>query len=68
MEFFKDNHSSIYTNKSISVDESSEEEVNKFLLSDTFRNREIIENILLSTNNPIADIENQYQIGVRPIQ
>ena len=61
VEFFKDNHSSIYTNKSFNVDESNEEEVNKFLISDLFKNREIIQNINLNINNPIQDIENQYQ-------
>ena len=61
VEFFKDNHSSIYINKSVSVDENNKEQVNQFLLSDIFRNREIIKNINIITDNSIQDIENQYQ-------
>ncbi len=61
VEFFKDNHSSIYTNKSISVDENNEEEVNQFILSESFKNREIIETFKSDITNPIHDIENKYQ-------
>jgi hypothetical protein len=61
VEFFKDNHSSIYTNKSVSVDESKQEEVAQFLDSALFKKREIIEDIEISTNNSIQHIENTYQ-------
>ena len=63
VEFFKDNHSSIYTNKSIRVDENNEEDVQKFLQSDLFTNRETINNINPNTINPIQDLENQYQMN-----
>ena len=61
VEFFKDNHSSIYQNQSVNVDESKEEEVNQFLNSDLFKHRETVENFKLPTNNALQDIENQYQ-------
>ena len=61
VEFFKDNHSSIYTNNSIRVDERKKKEVKQFLNSNLFINREIIENINSNTTNPIQEIENIYQ-------
>ena len=61
VEFFKDNHSSIYTNTSYNIDESSKKEIKKFLNSQLYRTREIIENVEPNTNNSIFEIENQYQ-------
>lgn len=61
VEFFKDNHSSIYTNNSINVNESKKREVKQFLNSNLFKNREIIEDINFSITNPIQAIENKYQ-------
>ena len=62
VEFFKDNHSSIYKNQAANVDERNQEAVDEFLRSNLFKNRETIENIQLNKNNPIHHIENQYQI------
>ncbi|MGB1032008.1 MAG: S41 family peptidase [Flavobacteriales bacterium] len=61
VEFFKDNHSSIYTNNSVVVDESRKKEVKRFLNSEFFLHRETIENINLNTTNPIEELENSYQ-------
>ncbi|WP_420574869.1 S41 family peptidase [Kordia sp.] len=61
VEFFKDNHSSIYANTFVNVDENKKEEVDQFLLSDLFKNREIITDINSTSSNSIQHIENQYQ-------
>ncbi len=61
VEFFKDNHSSIYTNNTVQIDENNSEEVQDFLSSPLYKNRETIENLPLNPRNPIQEIENQYQ-------
>jgi hypothetical protein len=63
VEFFKDNHSSIYINNTISVDESKKEEVEAFRNSDTFINREIIGELNSKIRNPLDSIENIYTIS-----
>ena len=61
VEFFKDNHSSIYTNKTVNIDESTPEALKKFHKSATFKNRELISTIKTLPNKAINAIENQYQ-------
>ncbi|MEO1654045.1 MAG: S41 family peptidase, partial [Bacteroidota bacterium] len=63
VEFFKDNHSSIHM-RSEGVDENNEEEVEKFLASDLFKNREsyaIQESDL--KQYPIDDIRGIYRLA-----
>ena len=60
VEFFKDNHSYIYMNSSINVDESKRREVRNFRRSNTFRNREVIKNLNDRFIQPIDSIENVY--------
>lgn len=61
VEFFKDNHSSLYTNNSVYIDENNAKEVEQFLLSRRFKNREIIKNYNSLSKNAIQNIENCYQ-------
>lgn len=61
VEFFKDNHSSIYANGSVNVDESNAEEVNQFLLSESFKRCEIVKDYISTSGNPIKEIENTYR-------
>ncbi|MFY7810367.1 MAG: S41 family peptidase [Flavobacterium sp.] len=63
VEFFKDNHSSIYQNSSIKIDESKPEEVEKFLNSDTFKDREFFENFKIEENNSLNEIVNTFQMN-----
>src|SRR5690606_29878443 len=61
VEFFKDNHSSIYTENSVNVDEKSEDDVNKFVNSETFKKREIIKNFKPKNQKNTRKLENIYQ-------
>jgi len=61
VESFRDNHSSIYVNNSVSINENSDEEVNKFLNSDVYNSREIIDEIQAPSNASLNSIENNYQ-------
>jgi len=61
VESFRDNHSSIYANNSVSINENSEEEVNQFLNSDVYNSREVIDEFQTTSNAPLNSIENKYQ-------
>ena len=61
VEFFRDNHSSIYRGHRILVDESNEEEVKKFINSKIYTECEIINDFQIKENSSLNDIENVYQ-------
>lgn len=61
VEFFKDNHSSIYQNRDFKIDEKNSAEVNKFINSKKILEREIINNPKIKRNSAINNIENTYQ-------
>ncbi len=61
VEFFKDNHSSIYTNNTVSIDENDKEAIKIFLESDRYKNREMIYSYGASKNYSIDKITNIYQ-------
>lgn len=63
VEFFQDNHSTIYSNSTNSVDESDKESVERFLQSAIFMNREVITEIDYKSRNPLDSIENIYNLS-----
>lgn len=62
VEFFKDNHSSIYM-ESDYIDETNEEELQKFLTSKIYTSRELIPKDQIDQNQfPLNDIRGIYEI------
>lgn len=61
VEYFRDNHSSLYQNNDLSIDENKKKEVEKFINSKVFKEREVIENYTPKSNFSINKIENSYQ-------
>ena len=62
VEFFRDNHSSIYM-RSENIDDSNEEQVQQFLASKTFTSRELIPEDQIDQNQyPLDDIRGIYEI------
>lgn len=61
VEFFKDNHSSIYVGNSVNVNENNPEEVKRFIESDIFKKSEVIKHFKTNSNKSLNSIENLYQ-------
>lgn len=60
VEFFSDNHSSIYSSNK-KVDDTKPGEVEKFIDSEVFKETEIIHKYSLNIHNKISNIENVYE-------